>query len=172
MTGGNARSYGPGASNAAFQRARVTTSGKASASSVFTSHRVRVPQYCSSWYEELRDRLDELTSLAIGWDGYMGQPVSFQCAQYAAGMLEHLCRHNVPAPSLIPGSDGSLQVEWHRNNFDVELDIVAPQRVYATRFNRESLKEEELEIENDFTAIAAWVEDLADREIDNSRVAV
>lgn len=132
-------------------------------SSVFTSHRVIVQQHCSEWVESLRWRLDELTSLPVGWDGYLGQPVSFQCANFVVNMLERLCRERVPAPSLVPGSDGSIQVEWHRKGFDVELDVLGPQNVVATRVDRRKPEEEQvIFIQNDFSEIALWVDELVD----------
>lgn len=131
------------------------------ANSVITSHRVRVPEFHSDWALVLQERLNELTSLPIGWDGYKGRPVSFQCACFVLNMLERLYQYNVPAPNLVPGSDGSLQIEWHRNMFDVELDVLDAHNVVATRFNRESDKEEVLEIQNDFTKIVDWISALS-----------
>lgn len=132
------------------------------AASVFTSHRVCIPRTESSWFSNLKSRLDELTSLPVGWDGYTGQPVSFQCARFVANMLERLCQDDVPAPSLVPGSDGSLQVEWHRNMFDVELDVLGVHNVVATRVNLRTDEEEVLEIQSDFTEIAEWIRALSE----------
>ena len=78
-------------------------------------------------------------------------------------MLETLYQPNVPLPSLVPGSDGSLQVEWHRNMFDVELDVLDAQNIVATRVNCETDAEEVLEIENDFSAIVGWITDLSNK---------
>ncbi|MEW8385340.1 MAG: hypothetical protein AB2704_26065 [Candidatus Thiodiazotropha taylori] len=128
---------------------------------VFTSYRVRVQQPLSSWSQKVSDRLAELTSLPIGWDGYNGQPVSFPCAYFTANMLERLCQDGVPAPNLVPGSDGSLQVEWHRNMFDVELDVLDAQMVVATRVDLTTDEEEVLEIQNDFSNIVHWISALS-----------
>lgn len=152
----------------AFQQARRSTRGhdRVASNSVFTSHRVRVPDLNSGWVLELRERLDELTALPVGWDGYVGRPVSFQCANFVANMLERLCQDNVPAPSLVPGSDGSLQVEWHRNHFDVELDVLGVQNVVATRVNHRTGEEETIEIQSDFSGIVDWISALSnDAEI-------
>ena len=148
--------------SAVFQtRVGSTRSTNPINSNVFTRYRVRVPDYQSRWFDELKCKLDELTSLPLGWDGYCGRPVSFQSANFVANMLESLFQDNVPAPSLVPGSDGSLQVEWHRNNYDVELDILGPQNVIATRFNLADEEEEQIEIQNDFSEITHWISALA-----------
>lgn len=135
-----------------------------SSPSAFTSRRLIISQPDSDWYSHLKERLSQLTALPVGWDGYMGRPVSFQCANFAANILVRLCRSNVPAPSLVPGADGSLQIEWHRNKFDVEIDVLGAQNVIATRVDRETDMQEIVEIENDFSEIAKWVEDLVIQE--------
>jgi len=132
--------------------------------SAFTSYRVVVPQNDSSWVRILEERLNELTSLPTGWDGYRGKPVSFQCAYFVANMLERLYQPNVPAPSLVPGSDGSLQVEWHRNMFDVELDVLDAQNIVATRVNCKTDDEQVIEIENDFSEIVDWITALSSKK--------
>lgn len=103
--------------------------------------------------------------LPAGWDGYAGQPVSFGCAQFAAQLLERLCDEEVPPPSLVPGSDGSLQLEWHRNDFDIEVDILAPYKVIASRFDCLTQLDEEFELETDFAAIASWIIDMKSARI-------
>lgn len=132
--------------------------------SAFTrpAQRVRLNGYpCSSWNQALASRFDSLTKLAAGWDGYAGQPVSFGCAQFAAQLLERLCDDAVPPPSLVPGSDGTLQLEWHRNGYDIEVDILAPYKVVASRFDCLTQQVgEELELETDFAELASWIIDM------------
>lgn len=149
--------------NTAFQQTQLPTRDhqRDASNAVFTSYRVRVPQLDSCWITALSARLNELTALPVGWDGYAGRPVSFQCAFFVANMLERLCQDNVPAPSLVPGNDGSLQVEWHRNMFDVELDVLDAQNVVATRVNRKTEEEEVIEIQNDFSKIVHWISALS-----------
>ena len=135
---------------------------KRSNTSVFTCYRLIVSEPDSDWHSRLKSRFNELTALPIGWDGYDGKPVSFQCASFAAAVLAKLFQNGVPAPNLVPGADGSLQIEWHRNGYDVELDVLGAQHVIAMRLNHETQEEELLEVENDFSRIATWIAALAD----------
>ena len=129
----------------------------------FFGHASWIPASSSLWAEELKSRLNELTSLPRGWDGYAGKPVTPQCAYFAMNMLERLCRDKVPPPSLVPGGDGSLQVEWHRNGYDVELDVLGVNNVVATLLCCENEeKDQELEIKSDFSPIAEWIDLIAD----------
>lgn len=122
---------------------------------------VRVPQNNSSWIIQLNDRFNELTSLPFGWDGYNGIPVSFNCAQFAGNLIERLCcTDGVYPPQLVPGSDGTLQIEWHENQYDIEIDILAPYKVIASRFDIISQEEEEFELEADYSLVAEWIHEL------------
>lgn len=123
--------------------------------------RVRVANPRSEWVKELEERFDDLTSLPRGWDGYAGLPVSFTCAQFAANLIERLCIDSLPAPQLVPMPDGTLRLEWHMNEFDVEIDVLGPYDVFAYRADLLNDREDELEIQTDFTELSDWVSDLA-----------
>lgn len=145
----------------AFQRERVfevIQGGQTGETVAFG--RLEVPSNCSHWLISLSDRFDEITSLPRGWDGYQGRPVSFSCATFAANLLETVCVDMVPAPSIVPGSDGTLQIEWHLGGFDLEIDVLGANNVVATRFRHADEEEETLKLANDFSQLADWIDDL------------
>ena len=120
--------------------------------------RVAYPQ--SAWMHSVERQLTKLTSLSRGWDGYLGRAVSFDCAMFAANLLERICVATIPPPHLVPGSDGTIQIEWHRNQFDVEIEISGPFNVFATRYSYETDETEELELTADFTGLMDWISGL------------
>ncbi len=154
-------------SSAAFQ---VETSTPLSSDAAISSLSVRqcsvrIPSLNSRRIKDLEDHLEELTSLPVGWDGYAGQPVSFGCAYFAANLIERLCIDAAPAPQLVPGADGTLQLEWHINQYDLEIDILGPYDVVASRYDHKNGQEEEIEVKTDFTKLAEWIVALGqDRE--------
>lgn len=121
--------------------------------------RVRVPEN-TSWMASLKKRFDELTSLRAGWDGYAGKPVSFNCAMFSAMLIERLYISNIPPPQLVPGSDGSLQLEWHQNQIDIEIDILKPYGIIAAYYNHITDEEREVELKADFTVLSEWLTEL------------
>ena len=121
-------------------------------------HRVTKPT--SDWFVDLQDRFDELTALNKGWDGYAGLPVSFNCALFAANLIERLFVADVPKPSLVPGSDGTIQIEWHRNQFDIEIHVLGPNELIASRYDHRTGNSQKLELENDFSELGDWIVDL------------
>lgn len=126
----------------------------------FRMHRIRVEGDRSAWNASLSKRFDQICKLEQGWDGYKGQPVSFACAHFAATILEHLYTDGLPAPSLVPGSDGTMQIEWHRNQYDIELDVLAPNKVAAYRNDLLSYQEDEIDISNDFKVVNLWLNEM------------
>ena len=133
------------------------------AQGAFIYSRVRIPGQRSAWNEALRKRFDHICSLPFGWDGYRGQPVSFSCANFAASVLERLYIDGFPLPSLVPGSDGTLQIEWHKHQLDIELDILGPNKVMAYRNDDITGEDEEIELETDFTVVSNWLNEMKAR---------
>lgn len=126
-----------------------------------TSGRAALHRHSTAeWSTALGERFNAVTSLPRGWDGYTGRPVSFTCARFAAQLLERLYDGEVPPPSLVPGSDGTLQIEWHINQYDIEIDVLAPFNAFARRYDCLAERGEEIEVEADISALATWITDL------------
>ena len=125
------------------------------------SRRITLSRHSANeWTSALVGKFNQLTALRLGWDGYTGRPVSFTCAMFAAQLIERLFDEAIPPPSLVPGSDGTLQFEWHMNGYDVEVDVLGDYNVIATRYDCLDGTEEELELDTDFTALAGWISEL------------
>ncbi len=106
-------------------------------------------------------RLEDLIRLERGWDGYAGSPVSFFNATFALSMLKSICDSQTPAPQIVPGSSGDLQVEWHTLRGDVELHVRTPNDVQAWRVTSSGV-EEELSLANDFSEVVVWLKELVE----------
>jgi hypothetical protein len=143
----------------AFQKSR-TSDRRATIDLPSTTRRVIVQENTSDWQRALTPRLEQLIRLPLGWDGYRGRPISYACTTFAGQILVRLCRSDLAPPALVPGSDGSIQIEWHENGYDVELDVQGPNHVIAKRFDHVSEKDEEIELSNDFAAIMGWIDAL------------
>ncbi|MCY4657266.1 MAG: hypothetical protein OXC80_10695 [Gammaproteobacteria bacterium] len=110
-------------------------------------------------------RLVELCNLPKNWDGYKGVSVSIECATFALELMGTLrTRSQFPLPQVVPGSDGTLQLEWHQNGFDIEIDIAAPYEINASRENVNNSEKEIEEITlygNEYTEISNWLRELS-----------
>lgn len=122
------------------------------------SPRIMLSNPTRSWYPEVIRRLNELAALSRGWDGYDGQPVSFDTACFALQMLEKTCSQDAPAPQIVPGSSGDLQIEWHMDTGDIELHVRKPYDVVGYYVSsRLGASNEDLILTNDFTEVAKWL---------------
>ncbi|MCY4260884.1 MAG: hypothetical protein OXC91_11540 [Rhodobacteraceae bacterium] len=110
--------------------------------------------------KHLNKRSDDITRLEIGWDGYGGRLVSCTNAVFAACLIERLYTPGVPAPQIVPGSDGTLQIEWHRRGLSVELDVLKPFQVVATKIIQGNGEAEEHMLGCEFSLVADWIDQL------------
>ena len=116
-----------------------------------------------NWQLAVQARLQELIRLENGWDGYEGQPVGFGNAVFAVRVLESICLGDTPAPSIVPGSTGDLQLEWHLPSGEIELHVRAPNDVHAWRcLTGAHPLEETLVLSTDFSVVARWLRDLTE----------
>ena len=133
-------------------------SGAASSGTVPAS---RLSASAHPWRATVVQRLEELVRLEQGWDGYEGDPVSLDNAVFALRLLEATCSADTPAPSIVQGSGGDLQIEWHLRKGDLELYICEPYAVNAWRaFVGGDPEGEELDLKDDFSIVAQWVIEL------------
>lgn len=123
-----------------------------------------VPASDAGWHRVVIRRLNHLTRLAIGWDGYKGQPVAFDNANFALRLLESVCDSNTTCPQLVPGPSGDLQIEWHSKGIDIEVRVHEPNKVTAWRCSDSTdLDGEEIKLRNDFTVVAQWVREMTEQ---------
>ena len=114
------------------------------------------------WLSEAVERLLTLLRLPVGWDGHRGNPTTVASASYALEVLGRIMRPGVPLPSIMPLSNGGVQLEWHRKGWDVEVEIVGGRKVDVFTHNLASGEEAELEINADLSALSAVVEQIRD----------
>ena len=117
----------------------------------------------SAWLENLHRKLRALRDLPMGWDGHDGSPLSYGVAVFSAELLKGIYCDGAPDPSLVPGSDGSLQIEWHCCGYDVEIAVYEPYEVECSRSAVDSGpdQEESFWLAN-FEDLRPWVQDLVD----------
>lgn len=102
------------------------------------------------------DKLEELMQLKQGWDSYDGKPMPFAVAAFVYFLWETLRTPETPIPSVVPGGDGTIQLEWHTHELgDVELTVTAPYEISAWR--EKDGVEESFDLTDDFSTIKKWL---------------
>lgn len=125
----------------------------------------RVTELGRSWRAVVLRRLNELCGLDVGWDGYRAPPVAFEVANFALRLLEVTCPDDVLAPSVVPGPDGDLQLEWHTEFVDIELHVRKPYDVHAWRRLLISQEDETVALTSNFSTVTRWLAELSEAGI-------
>jgi hypothetical protein len=73
-------------------------------------------------------RIEDLRALKDGWDGHGGKAPT----RAALGAI-HLWMMDA---QIVPLSNGGIQIEWHRDGLDIEVEIDADGRLSGFNFNR------------------------------------
>ena len=74
------------------------------------------------WIFNLFERLNDLLNLPVNWDTYGADKIDIKAVLYAVALLGDLLDKNIPEPSIVPVSDGSIQFEWHINGVNLEIN--------------------------------------------------
>ena len=75
------------------------------------------------WMPTLTDRLLDLSRLPLAWDGGAGRPVDSETIGFAHRLLQSLCDVGVAEPVVVPTSSGGLQIEWHDDSTEIDLEL-------------------------------------------------
>lgn len=135
-------------------------------------NRVVVVPVERAWRNEVMKRLERLMRLTPGWDGYRAQAVTLDTVTFTLQMLESTCGDKIPAPEIVPGISGDVQVEWHTDTVDIELHVRAANSVHAWRYTANTGPDgEELELSVDFKPIIGWINDLVEPPVDADTAA-
>ena len=69
------------------------------------------------------DRAIELLRLRRGWNSHNAQPVSETAVRRTIEFLMKYLVRGVAAPVVVPTVRGGVQLEWHRNGVDIEVEF-------------------------------------------------
>lgn len=77
------------------------------------------------WGAQLAANTKSLSNLPAGWDGPGSMPISASALSRAVFYVNSAMGEgaDVTSPRLVPGGDGSVQIEWHTKHGELEFDI-------------------------------------------------
>ncbi len=77
----------------------------------------------SEWVVPTGEALISKLQLPPNWDSYGALPINRQRVDDAITVLLATMSANSEAPWVVPTTDGGIQLEWHRKNEDLEVEI-------------------------------------------------
>jgi len=117
-----------------------------------------------SWLLPTIDRMRELVMLPVGWDGHDGRPVEIDVAVFAVQFLWQTLEPDSPAPQIVPLSYGGVQLEWHEQGMDLEVEVEGPNRIFVSFEDHMSGEEFERAFSTDYTEVTRIMGILASRQ--------
>lgn len=113
------------------------------------------------WKEAVFLRLGNLTRLSENWDSYGAKPVQRWSMLEAVRVLIDLMESDTPIPSIVPTPEGHVQLEWHTNGIDLEIEFVGPALIHVAYENMQTGEEWEGELTYDLTRLLGFVKQLS-----------
>jgi len=105
------------------------------------------------WLNNLLDELTALSRLPPNWDSYGARAIDPQAARTTAQFLCSALREDAVPPKLVPTVRGNIQLEWHTDVADLEIEVGPQGPSSAYFFNRRTGEEWEEETTADLTSI-------------------
>jgi hypothetical protein len=84
---------------------------------------LQVSQPAAEWIQSAIAKIEGLTTLAPGWDGYSGKMIDSTVAVQAVKFVIDHAYPTLPEPAIVPTAEGGIQIEWHRGGIDFEVAI-------------------------------------------------
>ncbi|MYE80694.1 MAG: hypothetical protein F4X36_02385 [Gammaproteobacteria bacterium] len=75
-----------------------------------------------SWVDSTLKQLGRISELREDWDSYGARIITKSRIPQVYSLIQSVMDDRAPAPTLIPTPDGSIQVEWH--SYEVELEVL------------------------------------------------
>ncbi len=75
------------------------------------------------WTIQAAQKLTELGRLPHGWDSHGGLPLSARAGQTVEQAIEILKHRDLPAPGVVLGPCGNVNLEWRLNGRDLEINF-------------------------------------------------
>ena len=114
----------------------------------------------AAWLKPTLQSLQDLLQLPQDWDGYGAVRIQEQIAQKALMVLVEVMENDAPAPSVVPLSDGGIQVEWHQRGRNIEIEFPADKAPDFYYYEDGTELESEGQVSRNYDRIQAYIADL------------
>ena len=127
-----------------------------------SERRERIP----NWLGPTIGRLNEFLALPPNWDSYGAPTISVDILEYALRILSFTMDDATPLPTVVPTSEGGVQVEWHEMKLDIEIEVNSTSRITVS-FEDGSMLDApwERELTIDLTSLRQAIDKLTARAV-------
>lgn len=101
----------------------------------------------------IKDQIVSILHLLEGWDGFQAGPIRHDVLDFALAILRRILRAETPSPHITPMSHEGVQLEWHTDALDLEIEIEEPGSAWVSYKDRSTGLEDEWEVTTDLSSL-------------------
>lgn len=75
----------------------------------------------TNWFQDALDTLYKLADLKENWGGEGELPIASEAIGNAMRLAYQLDKQQMPQPTIVPGRDGEVRLEWYIGNNYLEI---------------------------------------------------
>jgi hypothetical protein len=105
----------------------------------------------NQWVGGVEKELWEFLDLPVNWDSYGARRIDLEAVQVGIWVLSNYVPPDSPAPHVVPTSRGGIQIEWHTQGVDLEIEVLSADSLQVFYENQTEQAEEEFEFHSPFT---------------------
>jgi hypothetical protein len=109
------------------------------------------------WIEPVIARMGQLVDLKNNWDQRGSAEVSIDALRYAANILSRTMPPTAPPPSIVPLGHGGVQLLWHNDKADLEIEVLRPNEIVVYHLNKSTGDEVEEPLTTDLSSIVDYL---------------
>ena len=110
-----------------------------------------------NWVAPTIARISELAALERNWDRRRSAEVSRDALVFALVVLGQVMSETALPPSIVPLGRGTLQLLWHNDAAELEVEVIRPNEIVAYFLDKKTGHEEEIPLTSDFSAVTNFL---------------
>ena len=76
-----------------------------------------------AWSGSAVEKILGFLRLLPNWDGYGAPSLKIDCILMAIDVITFITQENTPEPTIFPTSDEGVQIEWHTDKAELEVEV-------------------------------------------------
>ena len=110
------------------------------------------------WFMSVLQGFASVATLRDGWDGSGAARIKSATINRALRTIEQLLPSDAPPPSIVPVPDSGLQLEWHRNQRDLEIEFSPRGEIEFYYFDENTGEEIERSVNGNFADLKKYLD--------------
>jgi len=112
------------------------------------------------WLPPTVETMNELLGLQPNWDSYGARCVEKHAVETALEILGMVMKPSTSPPTVVPTVEGGIQIEWHQNNIDLEVEVKPEGQVLMFRQGGSQPEVSDVDVSLEFRGLADVIDNL------------